>query len=180
MSLLPFFDDFNHLYRPTRLLDQHFGLGLTPEDLLEPLTVSRHLARCPAGYMRPWRSAASHLDEGSTIQFGKDKFNVNLDVQQFKPEEIKVKVIGNNTLMVEAKHEEKEDEHGYISRHFVRKYVVPKNYDISQVNSKLSSDGVLSISAPNTEDKAIEHREIPIENTGEPARKIDQKKTVEN
>ncbi|XP_019877800.1 protein lethal(2)essential for life-like [Aethina tumida] len=179
MSLLPFFDDFNYISRPSRLLDQHFGLGLTPEDLLEPMTVPRYLTRCPAGYMRPWRSAASHLDEGSTIQFGKDKFNVNLDVQQFKPEEIKVKVVGDNTLMVEAKHEEKEDEHGFISRHFVRKYVVPKNYDISQISSKLSSDGVLSISAPNVDDNAIEHREIPIEKTGEPVRKIEQKKDVE-
>lgn len=174
MSLIPIFGD--HFYRPSRILDQHFGMGLNHEDLFEPLTVPRHLMRCPAGYMRPWRSAASHLDEGSTVQFGKDKFNVNLDVQQFKPEEITVKVVGDNTVMVEGKHAEKEDEHGFISRHFVRKYVVPKKYDMSQISSKLSSDGVLSIAAPSIEDNAIEHRHVPIQRTGEPVRKIEQKK----
>lgn len=58
-----------------------------------------------------------------------------------------VKVVGNN-VTVEAKHEEKQDEHGYISRHFVRRYVLPASHDGSQVTSSLSSDGVLTITAP--------------------------------
>ncbi len=43
---------------------------------------------------------------------------VCLDVQQFKPEEVNVKTV-DNFVVIEGKHEEKEDEHGYISRHFV-------------------------------------------------------------
>jgi len=70
-----------------------------------------------------------------------------LDVQQFSPEEMTVKVVGNN-VTVEAKHEEKQDEHGYISRHFVRRYVLPASHDATRVTSSLSSDGVLTITAP--------------------------------
>lgn len=72
---------------------------------------------------------------------------VILDVQQFSPEEITVKTVGNNVI-VEAKHEERQDEHGYVSRHFVRRYALPPSHDVINVTSSLSSDGVLTITAP--------------------------------
>lgn len=72
---------------------------------------------------------------------------VILDVQQFSPDEITVKTVDNHVI-VEAKHEEKQDEHGYISRHFVRRYVLPPSHDLANVTSTLSSDGVLTITAP--------------------------------
>ena len=70
-----------------------------------------------------------------------------MDVQQFAPSEIVVKT-QNNVVLVEGKHEEKQDEHGFISRHFVRKYVLPSDIEVSNITSSLSSDGVLTISAP--------------------------------
>ncbi|XP_030756169.1 protein lethal(2)essential for life-like [Sitophilus oryzae] len=183
MSLLPllFADPFDYHVpsRPSRILDQHFGLGLHPEDLFQPLTHNnRVLSRTPAGYMRHWRPNSSVHDTGSTVHLDKDKFQANLDVQQFKPEEITVKVTGDNVLTIEGKHEEKEDEHGYISRHFVRRYVLPKHCDIGKVESKLSSDGVLSITAPTVQKMEIEHKTIPITHTGEPAKQqaVEQKK----
>lgn len=72
---------------------------------------------------------------------------VILDVQQFSPDEITVKTVDNH-VTVEAKHEEKQDEHGYVSRHFVRRYVLPSSHDLVNVTSTLSSDGVLTITAP--------------------------------
>lgn len=174
MSLLPFLYDDPRYFRPSRLLDQHFGSVLDPEDLLHPLTVPRLLIRCPAGYLRNWKSPSSDQDSGSTVSFDKDHFTANLDVQQFKPEEITVKVTGENTVTIEGKHEEKEDEHGQIYRHFIRKYVLPKNCDISKVESKLSSDGVLTIKAPRIDDKQIEHKTIPVKQTGEPVRQIEK------
>ncbi|CAG9819759.1 unnamed protein product [Phaedon cochleariae] len=171
MSLLPLlFDDFSHSLRPSRIHDQHFGLALDPEDFLQPLALQRWLRRCPAGYVRNWRSAASEHDSGSTVSFDKDKFQANLDVQQFKPEEITVKVTGDRTITIEGKHEEKQDEHGQIFRHFVRRYVLPENTDMNSIESKLSSDGVLSITAPRIQDKEIGHKAIPVVQTGEPAK----------
>lgn len=72
---------------------------------------------------------------------------VILDVQQFSPDEITVKTVDNH-VTVEAKHEEKQDEHGYVSRHFVRRYVLPPSHDLANITSTLSSDGVLTITAP--------------------------------
>lgn len=180
MSLLPFLisDPFVEISRPSRILDQHFGLGLDADDLLAPLTVPRDvraLLRSPSGYYRPWRAAGAQQDVGSTVHVDKDKFQVNLDVQQFAPEEITVKASGENTITVEGKHEEKQDEHGFISRHFVRKYILPKGHDINQVQSSLSSDGVLTITAPKVDQGAIEHRAIPITQTGQPSKAVENK-----
>lgn len=175
MSLYLFRDWMKDLdsMRPSRLLDQHFGLGLTHDDLTSPLNVMQVQPSLLYGnYYRPWRVPTP--DTGSTVHCGKDKFQVNLDVQQFTPEEIKVKVV-DNCVTVEGKHEEKEDEHGFISRHFVRRYVLPKEYKIDQITPTLSSDGVLTISAPRTE--AIESGEkvIPVQSTGVPHKAVKEK-----
>lgn len=74
-------------------------------------------------------------------------------MQQFAPHEITVKTV-DNTIIVEGKHEEKQDEHGYISRHFTRKYLMPSEVEVSNITSSLSSDGVLTITAPK---KVFDH-----------------------
>lgn len=66
-------------------------------------------------------------------------------MRQCKPEEITVKVSGNNQLTVEGKHEEKQDEHGKIYGQFFRRYILPNNFDINKVESSLSLDGLLNI-----------------------------------
>ncbi|XP_028132410.1 alpha-crystallin B chain [Diabrotica virgifera virgifera] len=104
----------------------------------------------------------------SSVTIDEHKFQANFDVQHFKPEEITVKVNGDRSITIEAEHEEKQDEHGGIYRHFVRKYKLPENCDIEKVDSKLSSDGVLSITAPTIGQKSSSHRTIPIIQTGKP------------
>lgn len=95
---------------------------------------------------------------------------VKLDVQQFAPEEITVKTV-NNVVLVEGKHEEKQDEHGYIQRHFVRKYVLPADVKPENVLCNLSSDGVLSVSAPRVveEEEKEAVKIVPIIQTHRPA-----------
>lgn len=94
-----------------------------------------------------------------------------LDVQQFSPDEITVKTV-DNYVIVEAKHEERQDEHGYISRHFIRRYVLPPSHDLVNVTSTLSSDGVLTVTAPKKNiTPANTERVINVIQTGEPAAK---------
>ncbi|XP_068627059.1 protein lethal(2)essential for life-like [Battus philenor] len=162
MSMYPFFIEYERP-RPRRLMDQHFGLGLTPQDYLTIVAV-------PQGnrnYYRPWRNLqAANQDAGSTIKEEKDKFQVNLDVQHFSPEEISVKT-ADGFLIVEAKHEERQDEHGFISRSFTRKYPLPEGIDADSIASKLSSDGVLSVTAPlKAPPKNSDERVVPIIQTG--------------
>ena len=54
-----------------------------------------------------------------------EEFKVNLDVAHFKPEEIQVKTV-DNKVVISAKHEERQDEHGFIMREFKRSYMLPK------------------------------------------------------
>jgi len=74
------------------------------------------------------------------------KFELSLDTHGFRPDEIKVNVAGG-VLGVEAKHEEKGD-NKFVLRQFSRKYTLPEGCEAARVNSNLSSDGVLVISAP--------------------------------
>jgi len=74
-------------------------------------------------------------------------FQVSMNVKQFAASELTVKTI-DNCIVVEGQHDEKEDGHGVISRHFIRKYILPKGYDPNEVHSTLSSDGILTVKAP--------------------------------
>jgi hypothetical protein len=95
-----------------------------------------------------------HLREAIPVQ-------VILDVQQFAPSEITVKTL-DNTVIVEGKHEEKQDEHGYVSRHFVRRYILPSDIEVNNIVSSLSSDGVLTVTAPKKVElmSVISHRHL--------------------
>lgn len=149
MSLLPHLlnalvDEYHH--HPL-LHDQHFGLGLLNDDILQ-------LAQGPilpvplrSGYVRPWRSMAAGDSGVSTYSTSKDEFKINLDVQQFRPNELKVSV-ADGYLVIDGKHEERPDQHGFVSRQFTRRYKIPEEADETKLSSNLSSDGVLSISAP--------------------------------
>lgn len=168
MSVVPllyrdWWDD-EDFFRPSRLLDQQFGIGLKRDDLLSSLSLPRSNVR---NYFRPWRSPViARQDSGSTITQDNDKFQVILDVQQFAPQELTVKT-NNNSIIVEGKHEEKQDEHGFISRHFIRRYVLPQEHDINDVVSSLSSDGILTVTAPKKTLKLSgAERVVPITQTG--------------
>lgn len=94
----------------------------------------------------------------------KHKFQLKIDVKDYKPEEISIKTVEGNAIQIEAKHEEKQDGgRAYISRQFVRKFVLPKGHDIKKAVSNLSADGVLIITAPKIME-VIAEKEIPIKN----------------
>ena len=90
------------------------------------------------------------LKEDQTIKVRDDEktFEVSLDTHNFRPDEIKVDVVGR-VLNVEGKHEEKsEDGCKYVSRQFIREYTLPEECPPEEVVSNLSADGVLLITAP--------------------------------
>lgn len=106
--------------------------------------------------MRPRYEETNRLS--AAFNSGLDAYQVCLDVHQFAPNELSVKTV-DDSVVVEGRHEEKEDKHGYISRHFKRRYVIPQGYDLEHVHSTLSSDGVLTVRAP----KILPDREEPVE-----------------
>lgn len=152
--------------REQKLSNQDFGMALTPDDILSSMMTPWVVH----DYFRPWRIMASLArDTGSTIKAEKDKFQINLDVQHFSPNEIVVKTT-DGYVVVEAKHEDKKDEHGLISRQFVRRYSLPDDIESENVVSELSSDGILTITAPRKVVDEKGERIVPITQTG-PVRK---------
>ncbi|XP_050425615.1 protein lethal(2)essential for life-like [Adelges cooleyi] len=172
-SLVPLFfrdwwEDFERERLPRRLMDQHFGLGLHRDDL-SSLSSALTTPLRSGTYYRPWQSIVSRQNSGmSNISLDDKQVQVILDVQQFTPNEITVKT-SEGAVIVEGKHEEKPDEHGFISRHFKRRYLLPNDVDIEKIVSSLSSDGVLTVSAPKKTNEAASERSVPIIQTGVPA-----------
>ncbi|XP_012535547.1 alpha-crystallin A chain [Monomorium pharaonis] len=121
--------------------------------------------------------ATRHCQRSSALSINENDFQVMLDVQQFEPEEIEVKVV-DNYLIITAKHGDKRDDHGWVSRQFVRRYQLPEDISVEHLSSKLSSDGLLTIVAPKIQSLKDEtNRALPIEFTGKPFMKEKQKKS---
>lgn len=153
-SLLPLLLELDAPRRP----HQHVSLTLAPDELFGVINHTRD-------YYRPWHQLSKMLlDSSSTIKAEKNKFQINLDVQHFAPEEITVKTC-DGFVVVEGKHEEKRDEHGWVSRQFRRRYELPTGCSAESVQSRLSSDGVLTVTAP-LPTQAPDERVVPIVHTG--------------
>ncbi|KAJ8735899.1 hypothetical protein PYW07_007519 [Mythimna separata] len=145
---------------PRRLSDQHFALALTPDDILTMVAPS------VAPRQRPWRVLSNMMrDSGSSIKTDRAKFQINLDVLHFAPEDISVRA-ADGFVIIEARHGEKRDEHGWVSRQFTRRYALPEGCNINAVQSRLSSDGVLTITAPLERSQTLNERIVPIMQTG--------------
>ncbi|XP_014364996.2 alpha-crystallin A chain [Papilio machaon] len=135
----------------------HVALALAPE-------VFGVLSQ-PQDYYSSWNQLATMLqDASSTLKTDKNKFQVHLDVQDFAPEDITVKTC-DGFVVVEGKHEERQDEHGWVSRHFRGRYALPRDCDAGAVKSRLSSDGVLTVTA-SLPTKAAAERQVPVVLTG--------------
>lgn len=162
MSILPMLvnlaDDLDEL----DLDNTRFTVGRWPQELQCPER-RKIIPYHPAPY---WQ-----LDDcstgGSEARMTKaDGFQMTMDVSEFQHEEITVKTVAHSVI-VEGKHEEREDDHGFVSRHFVRRFEVPVACDIRDVVSTLSSDGILVVRAPLKElPGENEERLIQVQQTG--------------
>ncbi|VDK81401.1 unnamed protein product [Litomosoides sigmodontis] len=95
-------------------------------------------------------------------QQSEDSFYVQMDLSQFRPEDLKVSV-ANSHIIVEARHGEREDEFGLVERLLIRKFPLPSNVPADAVTSNLTADGQLSVTAtaPRPKDDGLA-RTIPI------------------
>jgi len=114
----------------------------------------------------PFRTIES-VESKFDVVDNKDKFAVNMDISEFKPEEIKVKTI-KNELVIEGAHERNSDEQGFLSAQFVRRVVIPENVDLGAMVSRLNADGTqLTIEAPKKIVQQTTEKTIPIEHIKE-------------
>lgn len=93
-----------------------------------------------------------------------DLYKIEIDVQNFKPEDLVIKTVGQ-TVQVEAKHEEKtSDGASFSSRNFSQSFTLPREVNPEAVASSLSKDGKLTIEAPLPKAKSVASNErlVPI------------------
>ncbi|KAA0202287.1 hypothetical protein HAZT_HAZT005719 [Hyalella azteca] len=89
----------------------NFGGGLFPDDTNAGTSSLYHRSR----------RGPVHKSGVSTVNTSLEKFSISIEVPQFTPDELKVRVSQEGQLLeVEGKHEERADEHGTVARHFVR------------------------------------------------------------
>ncbi|CAH0547651.1 unnamed protein product [Brassicogethes aeneus] len=153
MSLFPLV--FRDIMRPLRMMENQMRFA---DEIFHPV----YRMNCP-------RISVDYEENSANKN---EKFQVKLDVADFKPEEITVKTIDGNSIQIEAKHDEKEDGHGFVSRQFVRRFVLPNGHDMKAVVSSLSSDGVLTVTAPRKIEE-VKEKQIPITH-------VESEKIIEN
>uniref|UniRef100_A0A1A8HGM0 Heat shock protein beta-1 n=1 Tax=Nothobranchius korthausae TaxID=1143690 RepID=A0A1A8HGM0_9TELE len=185
----PNWDPLRDWHHSSRIFDQIFGMPALMEDF--PTFPS---SRWP-GYLRPSilgtdimmphtypghtlaqqaRALSRQMSSGvSEIKQTQDSWKVSLDVNHFSPEELVVKM-KDGVVEISGQHEERKDEHGFISRSFTRKYTLPPTATLEKVTSSLSPEGILTVEAPLTH-SAIESTETTIPVTVEKKPAVTQK-----
>lgn len=100
-------------------------------------------------YVRPRAAPAGEGSRAgaSELRLSEGKFQAFLDVSHFTPDEVTVRTV-DNLLEVSARHPQRLDRHGFVSREFCRTYVLPADVDPWRVRAALSHDGILNLEAP--------------------------------
>ncbi|NXX56918.1 HSPB3 protein, partial [Scopus umbretta] len=77
------------------------------------------------------------------------RFQVLLDVVQFRPEDIIIQTF-EGWLLIKAQHGPRMDEHGFISRSFTRQYKLPGGVENKDLSALFCHDGILVVEMKNS------------------------------
>ncbi|XP_015425726.1 PREDICTED: heat shock protein beta-1 [Myotis davidii] len=133
----PSWDPFRDWYPVHhRLFEQAFGMPRLPEEWSQCFSHSGwpgSLRPLPGPQNSPpvWVGHESRPLGGACLDVAEKRSPLTSDLLPFP-----------------GKHEERQDEHGYISRCFTRKYTLPPGVDPTLVSSSLSPEGTLTVEAP--------------------------------
>ncbi|XP_043502343.1 protein lethal(2)essential for life-like [Polistes fuscatus] len=180
MFLLPllFSSLLTDIDQPQKLIDNSLEDPLFPEmNSLFPLSPFAN-----ALLDRPWFEFLKQNKRPSSVTTDENNFKIVLDVKGFKPNEIKVKV-ADGYIIIEGQHEERKDKDGFVSRKFVRRYLLPYQAETDKITSKISNDGILTITVPlnkNLEKPTEKTIKIELSNETAVTQKDNDKKVTEN
>ncbi|KAJ9584188.1 hypothetical protein L9F63_021485 [Diploptera punctata] len=95
------------------------------------------------------------------VESRSDTFHMNIDVDGYKPEEIKLS-LKNNILTIHAKMDRIADDGSKYHQEYTRELTLPENVDLSELKTYLGNNGILRLEAaykPTLEEKP---KEIPV------------------
>jgi len=126
-------------------LRQEFETYTPGSSIHDPRHLQQQVAMPPA---RP--RYHPHLDAIKspliTDESDQKTLRLRFDVSQYRPEEVTVKTV-DNKLLVAAKHEEKTPTKS-VYREYNQEFMLPRGTNPELITSSLSTDGVLTVSAP--------------------------------
>jgi len=76
------------------------------------------------------------------------EIQVRMDVAHFRPEEVSVVHDVSGSVLIEGRHEERNDGEGHVSRAITRRYSLPNDIDTDQMTCTWNTEGLLTITAP--------------------------------
>ncbi|XP_076056971.1 uncharacterized protein LOC143034583 [Oratosquilla oratoria] len=132
-----FGNDHKHFQAAISKVLERFGVASTSDNLKAYRTLRQSISVEES-------QAAQVIDEETS-------YKVVLDVYEFVGGDVKVKADGQ-MLVVEGQTQKKEN-NSTSSRSFRRCFILPTSVDMEAVTSALSSDGVLTITAPKKEEE---------------------------
>merc|ERR1711915_327554 len=109
----------------------------------------------PINFYSTIRSSERQEDmRAGTITTEGDNYKVIVDMRDIDQGSIVVKALNDSEIYVEGKMEKKEETQNgtrYATKQNVRRFVMPNQIKSELVTSALSSDGVLTVTAPKKE-----------------------------
>ena len=138
-----------------------------PEEV-DPLTVKSRISQDGVLQIEACKQQpkALTLDPALGIDETDDtKMSLKFNLAGYKPEEVNVRVKGNE-LMVAAEHKMEEEGH-FTHRQFKRRISLPSEVDVNTLVSRFGKDGVLSIEADKKVPPAIEEKKIEVQHDAE-------------
>ncbi|KAJ8736709.1 hypothetical protein PYW08_007365 [Mythimna loreyi] len=117
--------------------------------------------RDPVKYIKAVTAPVDHVEgvySDHEVKIDGKKVEVHLDVQNFTPDQINVKTVGNE-IMVEGKKEIKKED-GWTRSHFERRFLLPEGFPPERVECHLDK-GKLVLMAFRSE--PLQERTIPIQ-----------------
>ena len=85
------------------------------------------------------------------MQLKNGMFSIEVDIQDFEPEDIDIKVEGDNIILA-GRREIKRGSSSSV-RQFNQKFALPSGLDVSALTTAVTAEGMLVISAPQLEDQ---------------------------
>jgi HSP20 family molecular chaperone IbpA len=156
MSLMPYW--LRHLRNVAcrdpvvRVFEDPFAVFARDPFFREPFKAVKHL------YPVEENHGIEGIYSDSEVKIDGKKVEVHLDVQNFTPDQIQVKTVGNE-IMIEGKKEVKRED-GWTRSHFERRFLLPEGFPPERVECHLDK-GKLRLVAFRSE--PLQERAVPIQ-----------------
>ncbi|GFN81444.1 heat shock protein beta-1 [Plakobranchus ocellatus] len=150
------------MFAITPRIADNFGLISLMDDLMDPFDKYPERSMLPVQFRDGSMGHIGGRIGDSQVQNTDKEFRIRLDLSHYKPEEVKI-TSDNDKITIQAKHEERQDNHGFVTREMTRSYKLPKGVDPNSATSTMNANGTLSIKMNKTALEAPKDVDIPVE-----------------